>query len=552
MDSLIFLPDSTKPVKVEETAAAFTDSLSVPPPGSEDITSKEATGEFQNDVEVENVERPVDLYKVRGLLSHNICHVLHPEASWFLLSLLIVFLVQAIFSDDSDDEEENSSPNQVEDPKIKNGTVSTTLNRLIAGDFLELLGKELGLDVPPDLPNSENKTRVSASQKDTVNSNKGNDNTLEVENTLIETLSSEKNRSGKVELGKVAQVDRHRNQSSRSPVDERNRKHSRRHRNRSSNSDSETTSSEDYRDLHRSRSKGREKGSSREKSSRRKHSKHRKHERGDSLSRSHHGSDKERRDAKREKRRTGVFLTGLDFWLWSGGGELLDMDWGEANLNRIWTLKPLCFTEEGEVIMAVDRKRLVVYNLEQGTHRWLFCHLEVKQTWGNPGGFKVAVYVESLVSPRSASKGVHAHPSNKVPFGSDSSDPEFKIIDESEVESAGGSKTKPKAKNKKRDSIAANISSALSIFAENGKRRVDVMEKKLHCSHPDCSGVSESISIGEMGIGALAAGMKECQALLNTMEYLDEDSYNKVLEKLHGDVLWRQMFLDMREKRRIA
>ncbi|KAF7152266.1 hypothetical protein RHSIM_Rhsim01G0206000 [Rhododendron simsii] len=81
--------------------------------------------------------------------------------------------------------------------------------------------------------------------------------------------------------------------------------------------------------------------------------------------------------------------------------------------------------------------------------------------------------------------GVHAHPSNKVPSGSDSSDPEFKIIDEPEVESAGGSKTKPKAKNKKRDSIAANISSALSIFAENGKRRVDVMEKKLHCSHPN-------------------------------------------------------------------
>lgn len=77
MDSLIFLPDSTRPVKVEETAAAVTDSLSVPPSGSEDISSKEATGEFQTDVEVENVDRPVDLYKVRGLLSRSICYVLH-------------------------------------------------------------------------------------------------------------------------------------------------------------------------------------------------------------------------------------------------------------------------------------------------------------------------------------------------------------------------------------------------------------------------------------------------------------------------------------------
>lgn len=216
--------------------------------------------------------------------------------------LVIVFLMQAIFSDDSDDEEENSSPNQVEDPEKKIGAVSTTLNRLIAGDFLESLGKELGLDVPPDLPNSENKTRVSVSQKDTVNSKKGNANILDIDNTLIETISTEKNRSGKVELGKVAQVDRHRTKSSRSPEDERNRKHSKRHRHRSSMSDSETTSSEDYRDLHHSRSRGREKGSSREKSSRSKHSKGRKHERGNSPSRSHHGSEK-RRDAKREKRR---------------------------------------------------------------------------------------------------------------------------------------------------------------------------------------------------------------------------------------------------------
>lgn len=216
---------------------------------------------------------------------------------------LLFFLVQAIFSDDSDDEGENSSPKQVEDPEKKIGAASTTLNRLIAGDFLESLGKELGLDVPPDLPDLENKTRVSASHQDTVNSKKGNVNILEVQNTLTETLSSENNRSGEVELGKVAQVDRHRNRASRSPEDERSRKRSRRHRRRSSNSDSETTSSDDYRDLPRSRSKGREKGSSREKSSSRKHSKHHKHERGDSLSRSHHGSEKERGDAKREKRR---------------------------------------------------------------------------------------------------------------------------------------------------------------------------------------------------------------------------------------------------------
>ncbi|KAF7145154.1 hypothetical protein RHSIM_Rhsim04G0208900 [Rhododendron simsii] len=79
---------------------------------------------------------------------------------------------------------------------------------------------------------------------------------------------------------------------------------------------------------------------------------------------------------------------------------------GESLVFR--TLKPLCFTEEGEVIMAVDRKRLVVYNLKERTHRLLFCHPEVKQIWGKPDGFEVAVYVESLVSPRSASEGYGA------------------------------------------------------------------------------------------------------------------------------------------------
>ncbi|KAH7845101.1 hypothetical protein Vadar_019980 [Vaccinium darrowii] len=147
--------------------------------------------------------------------------------------------------------------------------------------------------------------------------------------------------------------------------------------------------------------------------------------------------------------------------------------------------------------------------------------------------------------------GVHAHPSSKAPSSSDSSDPEFQFKDEPEVESEG-SKVKSKGKRKRKDSFAANISSALSQFAENGKRRVDVLEKQLHGSLPGYSGVNGSASIGEMGLGPLAAGMAQCQALLNSMEDLDEDLYYKVLEKLHDDVLWRQMFMDMPEQRRLA
>ena len=63
MDSLIFMPDSVKHAQVEETKA-YSDSLPVPQSGMEDISKKEADREVEVDVEVENVERPVDLYKV--------------------------------------------------------------------------------------------------------------------------------------------------------------------------------------------------------------------------------------------------------------------------------------------------------------------------------------------------------------------------------------------------------------------------------------------------------------------------------------------------------
>ncbi|KAF7145439.1 hypothetical protein RHSIM_Rhsim04G0210000 [Rhododendron simsii] len=85
---------------------------------------------------------------------------------------------------------------------------------------------------------------------------------------------------------------------------------------------------------------------------------------------------------------------------------------GEGNV-QFKTLTPLCFTGDGGVMMEIDRKRLVVYNIEEKTCRLLSClpHedkeecLETPQSWqglrlNRSGGFKVAVYVESLVSPR--------------------------------------------------------------------------------------------------------------------------------------------------------
>lgn len=247
------------------------------------------------------------------------------------------FCVQAIFSDDSDDEEDTSIHNEVGNPEKKGDAANTTLNRLIAGDFLESLGKELGLEVPPELPSSMNKVGNSVPPKGTATVNSVDSDILRVDNApssnheilhsqeiardgprgniepvngnsarsnskYMETGSSG-NQFDKFILEKAPQEDRkaktpsrrHRNlSSSSSSEDERSKKRSGRHRHR--HSDSDNDSSSDHRDRHRSRSKGRRKGSSREKSSSssRKHSKHHKH-------RSRDSPEKERSETKRDK-----------------------------------------------------------------------------------------------------------------------------------------------------------------------------------------------------------------------------------------------------------
>ncbi|EYU41032.1 hypothetical protein ABFS82_07G095700 [Erythranthe guttata] len=264
MDSLMFMPDSIKKAKVEEPVVQ---------------DRQEIEKEVENEVEPENVERPVDLYK-------------------------------AIFSDDSDDEVENSTTsNQVVDTEKKIEAANTTLNRLIAGDFLESLGKELGLMVPPEnIPLPENKTGSNTAHKESVNANKVNENSLLAEKKIPPTQNVVRNSTNDclnenlfVDGSKIAVKDsvedvskgnisaevgpgeerytktrKSRNYGS-SSEDERSRKHSksRRHKsrkNRSSDSDTDSDS-DDYHRRSSSRKKDKEKSSSRRHSS--KHHKHR-------------------------------------------------------------------------------------------------------------------------------------------------------------------------------------------------------------------------------------------------------------------------------------
>lgn len=323
LDSLIYFPESVKAPNLQDDVSGGRSQFSLQE-GDIEKGKEMADQQTEVDAEPENIERPVDLYK-------------------------------AIFSDDSDDEVETSNQDVTEDSQKKDVAVNTTLNRLIAGDFLESLGKELGLEVPTDMPNPENKISNPA-KKDTVpldlrtksinnQSDNGTTSTshavgADLSDPVLAVGNNNQNisqegifsREGTVDIsswkngGKgtgtesyrndvdkdrfetearmhaKAKGDQCRNKNSSSSDDETYRKRKRRHR--SSSPDASSDSSEGYKDRH---SRSRKKKASQEKSSSSKrHSKHHKHRRGDSRSpsrHSHHVSEKDRREAKREKRR---------------------------------------------------------------------------------------------------------------------------------------------------------------------------------------------------------------------------------------------------------
>lgn len=236
----------------------------------------------------------------------------------------------------------------VENPDKKFQAANATLNRLIAGDFLESLGKELGLEVPADRPISSNQDR-NPSEKEIAHASDGDIDNLPVhdrssavpqrisrnyelpkdresagnglqprENKIVsggpredgkhanDKLSEE--RSGKLHVdyfpqdhGNSKAVSKsYENRSPLSLEDEKIRKSSRRSH---YSSDSDSDSSSDHRDRYYSRSKERERESRREKRrSRRKHSKHGRHGNRDSPEKSsRHRRERDRADVKREK-----------------------------------------------------------------------------------------------------------------------------------------------------------------------------------------------------------------------------------------------------------
>lgn len=74
IDTLIFTSDSSKETKVEEIVTANRD-FPMPQSDAQGISQDVANKENEVEVEVENVERPVDLYKVLlVVLSYLLCN----------------------------------------------------------------------------------------------------------------------------------------------------------------------------------------------------------------------------------------------------------------------------------------------------------------------------------------------------------------------------------------------------------------------------------------------------------------------------------------------
>eukprot|EP00268_Persea_americana_P032947 TRINITY_DN3259_c0_g1_i6.p1 TRINITY_DN3259_c0_g1~~TRINITY_DN3259_c0_g1_i6.p1 ORF type:complete len:530 (+),score=146.07 TRINITY_DN3259_c0_g1_i6:1542-3131(+) len=308
MDTFIFMPDFVKTTTTEETADVQ-HSLPVSLPQMQDVDEQSSGKETENGSKTTSVERPVDLYK-------------------------------AIFSDDSDEEEDKDGDNQVDDSEKKNEAVNTTLNRFIAGDFLESLGKELGLEVPQDARYHIDKINTFDSQKGANNmedikySSGNNRTTSTLKHDISEDIEATDgkliypettrdvasssinceeghdtdrnqpgkedswNRPGNVASESKAMVGGHLEHKADSVKTEKMNPEDRRHKARSrqhqSTSASDTDSSDD--DRHRYRS-------SRRKS--RKHSSRRSHRSKESpLRSSHHRSGKDFEEDRRERRKS--------------------------------------------------------------------------------------------------------------------------------------------------------------------------------------------------------------------------------------------------------
>ncbi|TVU11288.1 hypothetical protein EJB05_44863 [Eragrostis curvula] len=286
IENLIFMTESTMGTKDKEESSSRSshDASSVA-----GITEAEAQGTTNDpDVKLSSVQRPVDLYK-------------------------------AIFSDDSDDDTDEIVNHQPVDPVKTSEGANMALNRLAAEDFLESLGKEFGLEVPPERPNvlfrsetlsvavasvSSQNEKVATTYME-VKENQSSRGMVEVGNANEDAPLAN---TGKLDL-KYEKRERITEENSSRPLHQQNQNHS-----PDSDSSSERHRSRKRRSHHRTRSRTPESDSSTERRSSRRRKSHSRHRRARSRTPDADSpSDTQHEERKRkEKRRNRAYTPDAD------------------------------------------------------------------------------------------------------------------------------------------------------------------------------------------------------------------------------------------------
>uniref|UniRef100_A0A9I9ELR2 L10-interacting MYB domain-containing protein-like n=1 Tax=Cucumis melo TaxID=3656 RepID=A0A9I9ELR2_CUCME len=108
---------------------------------------------------------------------------------------------------------------------------------------------------------------------------------------------------------------------------------------------------------------------------------------------------------------------------------------------------------------------------------------------------------------------------------------------------------KKKVKNKfkeRKANLPKNNSTFIDVYAENAKRKNDILEKRSF----DCKSSQIDESQTSSKKDDFDEELMECFNILNTMEDVDGEAYSKILKLLHGDLAWRKLFFHLSNSRK--
>ncbi|KNA16172.1 hypothetical protein SOVF_091330, partial [Spinacia oleracea] len=140
--------------------------------------------------------------------------------------------------------------------------------------------------------------------------------------------------------------------------------------------------------------------------------------------------------------------------------------------------------------------------------------------------------------------GLSSHPSTKSPSDSeDENDTDGEVGDlEKQCEEGPKSKKVKTSVNPKklREKVNTAMADALVAMSENSKKKLELLEKKINGNN---GGGQQSKEDDDL--------LMECIDTLSALEGIDGASFAKATKLIHDDPLWRKMFLQFPDDRKI-